>query len=166
MNFKSINGKKIKDNKLILTHPTLVLNPETKTISVYEVSADEVCRIDLISEKFFNSPDYSEYILKYNNISNPFSINEGDILNIPDINYVAVDFKIVKSIGSGAEEKEPSIRDQFVDSKRLTVKDKKRIEYLQKKADQKANGSKQILPPNLLKDGDKNIDITGDTIII
>ena len=62
--------------------------------------------------------------------------------------------------------KEPSIRDQFVDSKRLTVKDKKRIEYLQKKADQKANGSKQILPPNLLKDGDKNIDITGDTIII
>ena len=83
MNFKSINGKKIKDNKLILTHPTLMLNPETKTISVYEVSADEVCRIDLISEKFFNSPDYSEYILKYNNISNPFSINEGDILNIP-----------------------------------------------------------------------------------
>lgn len=166
MNFKSINDKKIVNDKLIFTHPTLMFQPDTKTISVYEVSADEVCRIDLISEKFFNSPDYSEHILKYNNISNPFSINEGDVLNIPDIDTTLTNFKPVKSIGDGAEGKEPSIRDQFVDSKRLTIKDKKRLEYLQKKADQKANGSKQILPPNLLKDGEKNIDITGDTIII
>jgi hypothetical protein len=166
MNFKSINGKKIKDNKLVFTHPTLLLDSNTRTIAVYEVSADEVCRIDLISEKFFNSPDYSEYILKYNNISNPFSINEGDVLNIPDIKYSLVNFKPVKSVGTGLEESEPSVRDQFINSKRLTVKDKKRIEYLQKKADQKSNGSKQILPPNLLKDGDKNIDINGDTIII
>ena len=166
MNFKSINDKKIKDGKLILAHPTLVFAPGTSTISVYEVSADEVCRIDLISEKFFNSPDYSEHILKYNNISNTFSINEGDILNIPDVKSALKNFQPVKLIGDGAVEKEPSIRDQFVDSKRLTTKDKKRIEYLQKKANQKTNGSKQILPPNLLKDGDKNIDITGDTIII
>lgn len=166
MNFKSINDKKLKDDKLILTHPTITFGPGTKTISTYTVSADEICRIDLISEKFFNTPDYSDYILKYNNISNPFSINEGDVLKIPDIGSTLINFKPVKLIGDGSEEKEPSIRDQFVNSKRLTPKDIKRLEYLQRKADQKANGSKQILPPNLLKDGDKNIDITGDTIII
>ena len=55
MNFKSINDKKIVNDKLIFTHPTLMFQPYTKTISVYEVSADEVCRIDLISEKFFNN---------------------------------------------------------------------------------------------------------------
>ena len=166
MNFKSINDKKIKDNKLIMSQPTLLFGPGTATMSVYEVHSDEVCRIDLISERFFNSPDYSEHILKYNNISNPFSINEGDILNIPDIESSLKNFQPIKLIGQDADEKEPSIRDQFIDSKRLTVKDKNRLEYLQKKADQKANGSKQILPPNLLKDGDTNIDITGDTIII
>jgi hypothetical protein len=65
---------------------------------------------------------------------------------------------------------ETSLRERLIirtrNSKRLTTKDKKRIEYLQKKADQKENGSSQILPPNLLKDGEKNLNIEGDIIII
>ena len=44
--------------------------------------------------------------------------------------------------------------------------DKKRIEYLQKKASEKENGSKQILPPNILKEGDSNIRIDNDIITI
>ena len=66
----------------------------------------------------------------------------------------------------GEESTEKSIKDQFIDSKRLTIKDISRAEYLKKKASQKENGSKQILPPNILKDGDTNIDINGNTIII
>ena len=53
-----------------------------------------------------------------------------------------------------------------MDSKRLTVKDQNRIEYLKQKASQKLNGSKEILPPNILKDGEKNMDIEGGTITI
>ena len=66
---------------------------------------------------------------------------------------------IVKEIKVLSSTNEPSIRDQFVDTKRLPVKDAKRIEYLQRKAAQKPNGAKQILPPNILKEGDTNIKI-------
>ena len=59
-----------------------------------------------------------------------------------------------------------SIRDQFIDTKRLPVKDAKRIEYLQRKAAQKANGSSQILPPNILKEGEVNLTIGNGTISI
>jgi hypothetical protein len=59
-----------------------------------------------------------------------------------------------------------SIRDQFIDTKRLPIKDAKRIEYLQRKAAQKSNGSTQILPPNILKDGETNIIIGNGSIIL
>jgi len=163
MNLKSINNKKIKDGKLRITEPTILFPKNAEIRAVHEVSADETCRIDMISIKYYGLADYSDLILKFNNISNPFSINEGDVLNIPDKDAILKAWKTIKGIGS---QKDKSIRDQFVDSKRLTVKDAKRAEYLKKKAAQKQNGSKQIVPPNILKDGDKNIDINGDTIIL
>ena len=61
---------------------------------------------------------------------------------------------------------EPSVKDQFMSTKRLTIKDQGRIEYLKKKAAQKENGSKQSLPPNVLKTGDKNLSIDNDIITI
>ena len=174
MNFKSIDNKKIKNGKLRITEPVVIFPENTRTIAVHTVTSDEICRIDIISRIYYNLDDYSELILKFNNISNPFSINEGDVLNIPDKSNVFAAWKTIKSINTGSIGSDPfdedsqddSIKNQFISSKRLTVKDVKRAEYLKKKADQKQNGSKQILPPNILKDGDKNIDITGDTIII
>ena len=60
-----------------------------------------------------------------------------------------------------------SIRDQFINTKRLSVKDAKRIEYLKRKAALKVNGSKEILPPNIKGTGDgANIKIGNGKIII
>lgn len=163
MEFKSINNKRIKDGKLNITEPVVVFPENTKIIAVHTVTSDEICRIDLISNKYYNIDDYSDLILKFNNISNPFSINEGDVLNIPDKNVSFVSWKSIKDNKKGSEE---SIKDQFINTKRLTTKDAKRAEYLKKKAAQRANGSSQIVPPNILKDGDKNIDINGDIITL
>lgn len=163
MEFKSINNKRIKDGKLNITEPVVVFPENTKIIAVHTVTSDEICRIDLISNKYYNIDDYSDLILKFNNISNPFSINEGDVLNIPDKNVSFVSWKSIKDNKEGSTE---SIKDQFINTKRLTTKDAKRAEYLKKKAAQRANGSSQIVPPNILKDGDKNIDINGDIITL
>jgi len=163
MDFKSIDNKRIQGDKLRLTEPTVLFPEGTATIKEHEVTSDEICRIDMISRIYYNDDSFSENILKFNNISNPFSINEGDILRIPD-KVTMVNWQQVKNIGEESTEK--SIKDQFIDSKRLTIKDISRAEYLKKKASQKENGSKQILPPNILKDGDTNIDINGNTIII
>lgn len=163
MNFKSINNKKISDGKLRITEPVVLFPENTQVIATHEVTSDETCRIDLISKKYYNDHDYAEIILKFNNISNPFSITEGDVLEIPARDIAFTAWKTIKKENAEGVE---SIKDQFVNSKRLTPKDAKRAEYLKRKAAQKENGSSQIVPPNILKDGDTNIDINGDIITI
>ena len=134
-----------------------------ETIAEHIVTEDQVGRIDLISLLYYRSADYCDYILKWNGVSNPFSIKFGDVLNIPNHREALSIIKEIKVLNTSNE---PSIRDQFVDTKRLPVKDAKRIEYLQRKASQKTNGAKQILPPNILKEGDTNIKIGNGQIVI
>ena len=40
-------------------------------------------RLDLIAEDQYGDAKQIEYILKFNGISDPFSVQEGDILKIP-----------------------------------------------------------------------------------
>ena len=56
------------------------------------------------------------------------------------------------------------IKAQFLETKRLTEADIKRVEYLKAKAEKKANGSSVPAPPNLLKPGDSNIQIANGNI--
>lgn len=162
---KSLFEKPILDGKVRMTQPTLVFIPDLQVIDEHIVTSDEICRIDLISLKYYRDSAYADYILKYNRISNPFSINEGDVLLIPNNEFVTTKFPLFKSIN--ANENKLSIRDQFINTKRLSVKDAKRIEYLQRKAALKVNGSKEILPPNIRKSTDApNIKIGNGKIII
>ena len=163
MQFNTLNNKKIVDGRFKFTKPTLVFLDTNETIAEHTVTEDQVGRIDLISLRYYRNADYCDYILKWNGISNPFSIKLGDVLNIPNHREA---LQIVKEIKILNTSNEPSIRDQFVDTKRLPVKDAKRIEYLQRKATQKPNGAKQILPPNILKEGDTNIKIGNGKIVI
>jgi hypothetical protein len=163
MQFNTLNGKKLVDGKYKFTKPTLVFIETNETINEHTVTEDQVGRIDLISLLYYRNANYCDYILKWNGISNPFSIKFGDVLLIPNHRQAT---KVVKEIKILNTTNEPSIRDQFVDTKRLPVKDAKRIEYLQRKAAQKPNGAKQILPPNILKEGDTNIKIGNGQIRI
>ena len=163
MQFNTLNNKKIVNGRFKFTKPTLVFLDDNNTIDEHIVTEDQVGRIDLISLLHYRSADYGDYILKWNGISNPFSIKFGDVLNIPNHREALSIIKEIKVLNTSNE---PSIRDQFVDTKRLPVKDAKRIEYLQRKASQKTNGAKQILPPNILKEGDTNIKIGNGQIVI
>jgi len=163
MQFDTLNNKKLIDGKYKFTKPTLVFLENNEIINEHTVTEDQVGRIDLISLLYYRNANYCDYILKWNGISNPFSIKLGDVLEIPNHRQA---LKAVKEIKVLNTTNEPSIRDQFVDTKRLPVKDAKRIEYLQRKAAQKPNGAKQILPPNILKEGDTNIKIGNGQIRI
>jgi hypothetical protein len=163
MQFDTLNKKKLVDGRYKFTKPTLVFIENNETINEHTVTEDQVGRIDLISLLYYRNANYCDYILKWNGISNPFSIKLGDVLNIPNHREA---LKVVKEIKILNTTNEPSIRDQFVDTKRLPIKDAKRLEYLQRKAAQKPNGAKQILPPNILKEGDTNIKIGNGKIVI
>lgn len=163
MKYRSIENKRYVDNKLRITEPTVIFADSVSTIAEHIVDSTQVGRIDLVSIEYFGTGDYSDLILKYNNISNPFSINEGDVLNIPDRTALTT-FTPIKPLGEDTKDQNP-VRQQFLDSKRLTTKDANRVEYLKRKAAQKENGA-QPLPPNILPEGENNIDIDGDTIIV
>lgn len=165
MDFQILNKKQLIGDKLRMTEPIIIFNNNVKAIATHTVTADEIGRIDLIANAYYRNINKAELILKYNNISNPFSINEGDVLLIPDDRYPLVKWKRVNPMAS-EEISELNIRDQFVNSKRLSERDAKRIEYLKRKAAQKANGASEILPPNILKPGEKNIIIENGKINI
>lgn len=166
MEFKSLSIKKLngESDMYNMTPASIVFLPTTEVIAEHTVTEDEIGRMDLISLKYYSDSNYVDYILKWNNISNPFAITFGDVLEIPEKTKINKDIKPIKMVGNSTGA--PSIRDQFIDTKRLPAKDAKRIEYLQRKAAQKANGSSQILPPNILKDGETNAIIGNGTINI
>lgn len=164
MEFKILNKKQLLTDKIRITEPVIIFSNNQTIIAKHTVTADEIGRIDLIAEEYYQNINDSELILKYNNISNPFSINEGDILKIPNNELALLKWKRVKPIGGVDEFDELNVRDQFVNNKRLTEKDVKRVEYLKRKAAQRQNGSSEILPPNLIKEGESNIIIENGKI--
>lgn len=70
--------------------------PNSVNYSVYKVSKDHIARPDLISKIFYGEDVYGDFICKVNGISNPFEINEGDIIVIPGLsdigNFMITDF--------------------------------------------------------------------------
>ena len=56
--------------------------------TVYSVSKSHVARPDLISQILYGTEMYGDLICKINGISNPFEINEGDILIVPSLDYM------------------------------------------------------------------------------
>ena len=61
--------------------------------SVYKIPSGYEMRPDLISQSVYNNTIYAEFILKYNGISNPFSIDEGDMVLIPSLDTAKANVK-------------------------------------------------------------------------
>lgn len=51
--------------------------------TIYKISKEMEMRPDLAAMSAYNGEEYTELLLKYNNIQNPFSLAEDDILIIP-----------------------------------------------------------------------------------
>jgi hypothetical protein len=155
MKLYSIDNKEIFEGKLTMSTPSFIFleMAESSVQSVHVVESDETCRIDLVSLSEYGTHDHVDAILKFNGISNPFSIIEGDVLLIPKIDVAKKKWKLTLN----KKYKNP-IRDQFINTKRLPVKDANRIKYLSKKY------NKEILPPNILQSGQTNIEVTNGEI--
>lgn len=110
-------------------------------------------RADKIAQIVYSDKNKTEYILKFNNISNPFSIEEGDLISIPESLNAREHFKIKGEI----EEIRENLRKQFIDESKLIYKDEKLTEFDKR---QTVN-----LPPNFSKESDKAITIKNGEII-
>ena len=83
------SGEKV--NCIDLLTPVAVMNdvPPQEYIIVNEYY---VARPDLISLAVYGNDRYADVICKYNGISNPFEINENDVIMIPSLNNVQLMF--------------------------------------------------------------------------
>lgn len=93
--------------------------------NMFKLSSDYVMRPDLISQAVYNNSLYAEYILKYNGISNPFSMEEGDIILIPNLEGARSNTKT--SAGSAGADLDPSqkLRDayRYIDPTKIPKRD-------------------------------------------
>jgi hypothetical protein len=155
------NGDKIID----LTVSTIKYSSEPDIKTAIIVSEDLAMRPDLIARIQYGDANKLDYILKYNGISNPFSLAPGQLLIIPEEDSMGKQFinPKVQSMGDSAGGNE--IRNKIFDPNKLGKKDQKRLDHIMKKASQYNNGSKQNLSPNIAEPGSKEIKIKDGKIV-
>lgn len=124
------------------------------------VNEDHAMRPDLICLKWYNTTEHLDILLKANNIFNPYSIQEGDILIIPSIKE---EKKIYKNPG---EIKKFELRKKFTDKTRMSENDIKRLKDLVAKTKNRKNRLQNPLPPNMLEEGAVSKKFTDDGRII
>ncbi len=154
MNIKSLTLKnKLSDEKtgeqyFDLTAPSFKYKRELGVKGLHYVQQDQVGRVDKISQLYYGTGSYVDAICVVNNIFNPFTIQEGDILAIPQLNQLDLVYK-----RPNPAERPSATLAQYVDTGRQSEKDQARIQRLIQKAKTKKTGVKAPIPPNMLQQG-------------
>jgi len=146
-NFKRPDGIELKD----LTCSMFNLQSKSYvTYSLYKVPAEFAMRPDLISAAVYNSTAYAEIILKFNGISNPFTIKEGDIILIPNLDSVR---DIISPRPGSIADTGKKLRDsyKYIDPTKVPKSDNKF------QSRELINIPDEALPPNITKEGEQQI---------
>ena len=125
-------------------------SPSTNDFSWHTVDISEEMRPDIISAQYYGTGNYVDILCKYNNISNPFSLERGQVLKIPkypDSYYVTTDDIIDK----GSIKASPNLIP-------VSSRDTSRLNYL------KSLGT-SLTQPNLNLPNDKNIKVANGKIL-
>jgi hypothetical protein len=146
--FQRPDGIEVKD---LTTSMFNLQSTNYVTYSIYKVPKEFAMRPDLISAAVYNNILYAEIILKYNGISNPFSIQEDDLILIPNLDAVAT----MISTNTGTEtDGAKVIRDsyKYIDPTKIP---KTNNDFQNR---QIVSGVKEgALPPNIAKEGEDSI---------
>ena len=89
--------------------------PSWAAYTVYRVSRSHIARPDLISRIMYGTDIYGDFLCKVNGISNPFEINEDDVLIIPNLNNMGdfmVDDKFDDSLSDSSDRPKPKAKNE------------------------------------------------------
>lgn len=81
-NKKEIHSDWLQDTIYNLNDPTFII-PATYDYEILEVTEKYIARPDILSNDIYGDSMYADLLCKLNGISNPFELNQGDILVIP-----------------------------------------------------------------------------------
>jgi len=150
-NQMDVNGIKATD----LVQSTFQF-PEDSTTSLTVVGMDENMRPDLVVNRIYANQMQWDILLKFNGISNPFSLKAGDILYALPFKDALSSLKAPLNIISRDTGKDTLPISPLLDPK--TKKDKDRLKNLQDKIG-------EVVPPNVNRSGDKNVKVKDGKII-
>jgi hypothetical protein len=143
-----LTDEKTGEQYFDLTAPSFKYIAEQGIKALHYVTQDQAGRIDKISENYFGTGEYIDAICVVNNIFNPFSVEEGDVLVIPNLNQLDLLYRRPNPASRPSE----SLA-QYVNTDRQSVKDQSRVQRLTQKAKTKKDGVKAPIPPNMLQQG-------------
>lgn len=154
MNIKSLTLKntliddRTGESYYDLSAPSFLYVSEYGVKAIHYVTQEQAGRIDLVVDLYFGTGEYIDAVCIVNNIFNPFSVNEGDVLVIPNLSQPDIFYSRPKTATT------PNfIQSQYTDTSRQSEKDQGRIQRLIQKAKTKKNGVNNPLPPNVLQPG-------------
>jgi hypothetical protein len=165
--FKKADGLQIRD----LTKSIFDYNQQNfVTFSAYKVPKEYVMRPDLISQAVYNDTAYTELILKYNGISNPFSIDQDDVILIPSLDSAKENLvqRIDPNLGDVAHELRKTYKyiDPTKQPKKNDIKnnfDNRNLTAGNSNTDANGNSDDVLkdgaLPPNISDPGTSQIDV-------
>jgi hypothetical protein len=153
------NGEEIVD-LLSNNYEVNFKSPNFVFLKFFQVKEEHLCRIDLICNEVYGDPSVVETFCKWNGITNPFSLNVGDILICPTIGTLNSFF--VNNDLPRSEAKDTKAT--WLDPSRATKKDINRLEQIRKAAYKEKNGSTDPKPTNLLRDGEKPFEADGTAL--
>jgi len=120
------------------------------------VSEFENMRPDLVSDRVLGSQEYWEALLKFNGISNPFSVEQGEIMLVPAISEIS---KLIVPPKSVLEKgTEPAKKNEEAVIKPKTTKDQQRLQSIRSKVP-------EVVPPNVNLSGAKNVKVVEGRVI-
>ena len=114
--------------------------------SLLKVTKEYEMRPDLISKVLYGTEDYTEMILKYSCISNPFALEADDVI------YEATLTSILNPI-----------KEEIVNSDKISAAVKAYHKYIDKKKVPTSSGSEKNTKEIIKSDTEANISKTGDT---
>ena len=147
-----------------LSEPTLKPDYSSTKFTIsktVEVTEEYEMRPDLISFWAYGTDIYTDVILKANGISNPFGINTGDLILIPDLQSFKSFYKNPKRSKKAIEE----VKRSYIDPERFSKPTQERLKKLEALANSKKNGSPTITPSNRLKPGEAAVTTKGGALI-
>ena len=155
--FTKPNGDEVVD----LTQQNLTPSQVVNIIDYLIVSDDFAMRPDLIAQFFYKDVNATDIVLKQNGISNPFSINENDILFIQERREIDRSFTDIGKLTARED-----VRNQYIDPSKAPQLDNnlKRFDERNKpRSSKKKDGP--ALPPNFSTPGDQEIRLRGGKVI-
>lgn len=164
---KPIVDRDTENARKDLTYPSIRYNFDPYIINVYAPNDLSEMRPDIASKSVYGTTEYWDILLKFNGISNPFSLSREDRLLIPSLDDMA------QNIAPSGQQDEAvkAIRQQYIDVSKKAKQDpklaeieKKRREAQRKKAEGAAVASVNNLPPNIAEEGDREIIVKGGKV--